>query len=544
MTQGSQLTTQPLFMFGSGGDVSDGFLSLPDVEQILFVDSSTDTTEDGTRQHPYQSIADAMTAAAALTPTATNRILIYILPGIYNEVLTAVSHVYLWGVSRSFCIVQSASTVYTVETENTAAYNLTFESLAANPIVSVDGVFNELVPFFNCRFLGAGSNSNVLEMTGEGKAWCQDCWFIADDDEDRIVHIDATAGNVLKLEGCAIEGYLDHDDGMLDVVQCEITSSGATAAIDSASEDTLRVRNSKIENDTARCIYITAQLSTFEVQDCQLSSAALNYDIDSNATRTGCDIEGNRMLRGIGSNIQTSNLAKRVGSNAQTDWYATLGDAISACPNSTECTIRMFQDETLSALITANSKLLTVDLQGFALSYVVAGDAFISSSNSDVTIQNGTFNGGRLEIALSGILRIKNCFISGKLLALAGTSAGSAIYVEHSRIEGSALTNQALEIRDDDPIFVIKDSYLKGRSGQVAVYWNSGSTNANLDCKHSAFMHGSLGANLPFTTNAGQNVTYSMHHCEVNADPQTAGNFTNDIAAGQQYLTITPLADY
>jgi len=104
---------------GGGND------SLPDIDQWVIVDKTTGSyTEDGTIQFPEDTIADAITVASGMTPTASKRVGIKLMPGHYTEdSLDLPSYVYVIGESREACVItQTGDTEIIEQTNDHAGY--------------------------------------------------------------------------------------------------------------------------------------------------------------------------------------------------------------------------------------------------------------------------------------------------------------------------------------------------------------------------------------------------------------------------------------
>lgn len=113
---------------GGGGGGND---SLPDIAQWVIVDKTTGSyTEDGTIQFPEDTLANAITVASGLTPTATARVAIKLMPGHYTEdSLDLPSYVYVVGESREACVITQTADTEIIEQTNDHAgyYNVSIE---------------------------------------------------------------------------------------------------------------------------------------------------------------------------------------------------------------------------------------------------------------------------------------------------------------------------------------------------------------------------------------------------------------------------------
>jgi len=102
---------------GAGGGGND---SLPNIDHWLIVDvTSGSYTPDGTIQLPFNSVAAAIVAAAALSPTPANPVGIKIMPGVYIETnLDLPSYVHVVGEDRDACILLTTSDNPVIEQTN------------------------------------------------------------------------------------------------------------------------------------------------------------------------------------------------------------------------------------------------------------------------------------------------------------------------------------------------------------------------------------------------------------------------------------------
>ena len=121
---------------GAGGGV--GVISLPGIENILFVDKGAATgAEDGTQQHPFHVIQDAIDAANLLAGAA-DPYLVFVYPGIYDEALTlSTDYVYLAGANRDTTIVYNdAANVLTITSDKTSIWNITISAASTRrPVI-------------------------------------------------------------------------------------------------------------------------------------------------------------------------------------------------------------------------------------------------------------------------------------------------------------------------------------------------------------------------------------------------------------------------
>ena len=106
--------------WSSGGGGGGGDASYPDINQWVTVDKTSGFyVADGTIQFPENSIANVIPIAAALIPSAANRVGIKLMPGHYTEAdLDLPSYVYLVGESREACFITNAAPAQLVTQTN------------------------------------------------------------------------------------------------------------------------------------------------------------------------------------------------------------------------------------------------------------------------------------------------------------------------------------------------------------------------------------------------------------------------------------------
>jgi len=157
---------------GIWGPVVDTF---PEYSQVLWVGSATNLREDGRQSRPYDTIAEALVTANALSPSTTNRILIAIMPGTYDESgLTVPDYVHFLGMDPETCIVENFSaTIFTVGSGiETSFRNLQIRTTGV-PIDIID-VDSGTATAENCilkgtiPMVGTGFNVTVRRCTLDG----------------------------------------------------------------------------------------------------------------------------------------------------------------------------------------------------------------------------------------------------------------------------------------------------------------------------------------------------------------------------------------
>jgi len=536
---------------GAGGGI--GVISLPGIEQILFVDKSSEVySGDGTPQYPFNTIQAAITAAIALTPTTTNRILIFIYAGIYDEALTlADDYIYLQGVNRESTIVTNAAAdTLTITTQETSVWNLTIEATGVNNVISISGAMTEYVEFVERVVQKAANDTSNILIGGGADIRFINCDLISGAGGatgNAISVTDTDAGNELHLISCRIlGGYIRTHGGSITAEMCFGSAASAVGVFyfSSVNVQDVFIRDTRIIGLTpnSRKIFIAAAPSgdvTFMNND--LSGGANVPDLEAAISVTGYIIEGNVMEVGIAPEISHVAPTRYVGDAGDVDFYATLADAFSSCTFD-DITIHMLKDETLAAQITPPSYNIYLEGHGFTISRAPTGIIFYLSTD-DYLVTRDVILLGRIYLTGNGIyIQVgPKTDLTGQI-SIGPSDAATIVDINRATING-VTTFQPITIADADPTILVRRSYMKGATGQPAIYWN-GVTNDNVKIKYSTIEHGSLAGNNPFGRSAAQTPDFRSHHSCYNSDPEAGGTWTNLVAAGERFDSLDVLTDF
>lgn len=525
-----------------GGIPEFGVLSFPGIQQILYVEAdSTNAVEDGTIQAPFHTIQAAVTAANALTPAIGNRILILIYPGIYDEQVTlADDYVYLAGIDQDSCILTNAATPLTVTADETAVWTLAIRVTGADTIADISGDAS----FYECLFESTNnSDSSRIEVLAAADVLFKDCQLIHGFSGRMILRSQA-AGNIVRLDGCQVAGYLDPLIGSLFITDCDITSSLAARTIRlGASNVDVTIRGSRIANTAGDVILFIGNPSGDVVILSNEFEAAAGFCLDASAAVTGITIDNNVMIGGgIDEDISHIKPERIVGASGMKDWYATTQEALTSCTFD-DIVVKLLVDEALGAQLTVPAQTLILDGQGKHSLTRTGATAAAVTTGTDLTLRDIVLT-GEWQVTNAAILRLHDVEINGAIRMEANTTAAALLEVIDSEVIGSNAWLWAIRIRDADPTIILKRSRLKGKVGQVALYWDSGATNDNVQIQDCAIMHGSLGANNPFGRNAAQTPDYRSTHTIYNLDPETGAIWTNLVAVGQRFDAFDVNGDY
>jgi hypothetical protein len=531
----------------SGVTGGAGVESLFDVEQVLFVDNSAAPTgtEDGTLQDPFQDIQDAMTAAAALTPAADNRIGIIVFPGLYTG-FNSEDYVTVSGIQREGCIVQDAGTALVADDDHCSFRNLTFHVTGTtSPVVSVTaGLAASPILFFNCVFLGANDDTTQVEVSGGGECLMRDCYLSQTAGATTAVLCTGN-GSTLELHDCRITGSAAvATQSDLILRGCTVDSSDPAGAIQSPTScNALIIDDCQIVSADGHAIALTQQPDRFEVTDSVLTAGdAASFSVYAAVAVPDCVIENNTMhIGGIHSNIQSTNTTKYVGSSGMRDWFSTSLEAILAVGASTALhVIELLKNETVTANITMAS---TNNILYKGNGYTMTRAGLLFGTNSAVLEVEDLQLSGYLSLyGGTSQLTLCCCALTG-YVTLSGVAAGGFLRLKHTNINSPSAVG-AIDIQTANPDVFVDHSYLRCSTAAAAIQWNNGVTNDNVQIKYSTILHGSLGANNPFGRDAAQTPNYSSHHSEYNVDPQTGGVWTNLVAAAQCFDGYDVNTDY
>jgi pectin methylesterase-like acyl-CoA thioesterase len=556
---------------------ADG-LSLQGIDQTLIVDKTGGAyAADGTQQLPYNSIASAIAAATALTPTSTNRILILIYPGVYDEALTtADSYVYFAGFDRETTIIRQSSGTsppLTLIDGHTGFKNLSFEcdTTHTGRIVSATNAIGNDTPviFDTCAFLGNGAtstNNYVLFTTVGAEVTFLNCSFLQDDDTELIFHETGGGSSEMTFSGCDFLGRFNNDNA----------SSGSTvrgfnckfvSAVPENWRGTVRTRfltpkfywtGCHFENTSSTGIAVYSDLDSTVFTNCTfIGGSSTGYDVrwDSGSKISAFNCW---FTRGLSSVVIPANGHLYAGTGPQrVPFHQSLNECISSGNSNAGVTpllVTLLEDQTLASQLTSvgSGREMTID-GGCIYTIDRAGSRVIQLSNVNVPV------------------RFKDVQVKGEVYV---TGAGATAYFQNARLEGRAFIQGTALVRGVGSTFTgdatytspleinsatceayYSNCYLKGHTGNPAVHYGTDGTVTTFDMdavymERTVCMHGSLSTNNPFG-GAGVGGTppvndYYAHDCTFNQEPALADPtyLENQIDSGQRHNTIDPDGDY
>ena len=535
-----------------------GFESFPGGQQFLSVwsGSTWGGVATGTQARPFLTIGAAVAAAAALLPTAVNRIAIIVWPGTYNEqVVLANDYVDLIGVNRDSCIISFANGVG-----------------SATLLVTADAVRIERMTFRDMG-TGMGYPAYFSSATGAARASVHDCAFWAGanahtliDDDSYVDFARCTFTNAglsptalrfaqdagtSTAKDCQVTGRLQiAGAGSLDLVSSVINCQNPSVAVDVGTTGTVLIQACAVTCIDNHAISITVQPASLAILSNYLTCGGQYNSVYASLAVTGIRIENNVMFAGgIHLNVSHVDPVKWVGASGDKDWYAYTYQALLACTYA-DCVVKLLKDETVNAgmeLRFPTGLPTTVDLNGFTITANAASTIVVIYIDDTryVTVRNGTLAGRISSLCNTGSFTLEKVSLTGGFVL--GVGAGLQCLIEDCVILYSvAHAIMPLYIANAGVIVTVKRSRLKGTAGGPAIYWTV--VNNLLNLKSSQVMNGTpaVGSN-PFSQSGGlAAMTYDAHQCSFNDDPDlVAGSiWTNNVAAGQRFNTIDVGADY
>jgi hypothetical protein len=549
--------------------------SLPDISQVLWVDKTSGSyTPDGSIQAPYNSINSAI-AAVPGTPSATNRWVIFIMPGIYAEaVVTTDDYVDLVGFDKHTTIIQQSSTSrpLTIGARNMAFRNLTFECASgctAN-IVYRNDIGTDLVRFDNCDFLGTNGNANNFFYTDRGSFEFHACRFLQSSTDLRVFlsEVGSGAGEYQRFYDCEFEGAVRlNGQDTIDFYDCTMVSSAANGVwfatlFNGNTTQLCRLHGCRVENTgTGWAIYNNALNSTgWLLEGCDFVVSTPTSDIDGGNYLQKVTVSGNSMSKGMAETVRTANRVKYAGGQAgNLDWYTDIEEAVNslsvvAPSNDDGCIIYMMADYSSSAQVQQDQNItVTIDGQECTWTDTVpaSGFTFLATTGKNV-LKRINFVDASIGCQGSATkLYIDNCDIRGNVSQRGvGDDADTKTVIHGSSVynDGVSAIPEALGISSSLPTIIVSHSYLKGynSSSGYAVDFNL-TDNDNFKAEHSTLMHGQLGSNNPFgNPPTSGDIDYAVHHCTMNQEPMIVDStkWNNTIDPAQRFNTIDVDGDF
>jgi hypothetical protein len=483
------------------------------------------------------TIGSAITAAAALTPSASNRIAIIVYPGRYSEQVTLSSdyvsligaggrddvEIY-WGVNSARVLSIEASYL---EVRNISATGHTMNVYAGRVTSG-----QQDVRLVNCHFTSNGSGRQFrFETSNEVQAvGCKFDHPLADRQCIR-----SQGGNV-RLWDCEFTAEVSLEGGTFIAYNCIGEANLASAAVvDCANAMTeFKLIGCDITNinSTGRAVDTTSNASIVGGYLCGGTNGA---DIRGGGSPNPISVNGVRMEHGMDATVRLNSGVYRVAPAGSYDFHATLQGAITA-GSGYSSKIFLERDVSISSQITTSAVDLVID--GGSDHHSIScstTNCFSIGENAELTLKNLTISDGDIDIPNNGAkVQIINCLIERTVKVSGGDSDTELLILDTDIVSGDT-NEEALLVSDADPTVKIIRSYLAGNGNEVAVR-NSGD-NPNLYCQWSSFLHGASAPSTSAFSNPTGSTNIHVHHCCLNA--ALPGNYSNQIATPYNVVDLS-----
>jgi hypothetical protein len=501
-------------VWSSGG--SSGANSFPGIAQIIFVDKGTVTgSEDGSVQNPFHTILDAENAAAALVPSATNRVTICIYPGLYDgqRIVTQSDYVSYYGIggAENVRIQYSSGNICSVSHDhlsirgitcaNGSAANNNYVLYLANAtdISITDCVLDGSIRPGSITFYRAGTN----EVTFRG------CYFNSTVSGWNLA--DGAYNDIVFFYDCTFRGW--HSSySKLVYYNCDIEAAHAGYVISIYNSEFYGCR---IKNQTADQPVIILSADGWKFIGCFIdSSGTAAYAITGAYTGTS---SGTVMAQGCQYQVKFYDKTYRTGPAYSCDIHYSAYEAALAAASSSGVLILGVNDASAWGVPLGSN--LVVDGQG---KYIFNP---YSVNGTNVVIRN-CFMGRDLVVTGGAQVKFENCVFSNKELEVDSSSTSACILViERCEFVRTTASQSCLVISDVDPTIYITRSQLRGADSGYAI--NLAALNPNLTVSYSV-LENYVPASSPIS-NPGAALTMNSFHNAYSSSPFT-GNLSNNVA--------------
>jgi len=189
--------------------------------------------------------------------------------------------------------------------------------------------------------------------------------------------------------------------------------------------------------------------------------------------------------------------------------------------------IFMLSDYTATAQILIPAYEFTIIGNNYLLERNTGANLFLTQTNSQMTLFNCQIRGNLVMQSNNAFIKAFNSLLVSGRISLIGNVTGSML-LKDCRITSFNAGVPAIRFTSsNNSVCDIINCEIKGGSGAEALRWES--ANSNVTIRRSTIVHGSGGANNPFTSTVGA-ITYDMTLTELNSDPDLSVNFTNNVA--------------
>jgi hypothetical protein len=506
---------------GGSGVNEQSFLGA-ESDRIIHVAKHTDSAQDGTRQHPYKTIAAGYAAAKLLTPSVNKPVAVLIYPGYYDEEVDLdTSYIDLIGVGgRAGTILSSdTSTPLVVSADNVTVQGLTIDARDAFDIIQVASGVTEVL-FYECKTTAIDSASCFIDISAAGTGVTfQDCHLTTGDDDINVLYAQTTAE--CTLWNCRVSGRVQAAQATLKVRGCIMAADGNTLNLTNALGAIMVQSNIIRSTGTGQAINTTATIQGPVFVDNWINGGdTVSFD---GATDANTIIRGNRLSAGLDAGVKFSDPLKRIG--GYMDWYA---DA-NRCENSwtSDWDFAQLYTNDITYFYPNNGQPWILDgIRRFSLIYAASVTSVYVNAGAELLLQN-IITGKRVQVAGNGSdFHLKHVEHNGEFYISA--SAGGGIRAEHCTFNNSSnvQSGHAVEYQGAVGYFTLDNCTVIGNT--AAVDFNA-NTYDQLKAKYSEFWRTDDIANDAFIGVAG--IDYAAHHCAFPTNP--GANFTNLVTVGE-----------
>jgi hypothetical protein len=509
--------------------------SLPDSQDgnILFVyqGSTSPGAEDGSQANPYTTIADALTAAVALTPTAASPVLIKVWAGIYDEELTWVDHVYMQGQGAGVTILEETggNVPLTIGVASCGFANMTVRNTQNAAIVSVNvATGSSFVLFEGCRFTDAGDNAEVFAIAGGATVVFNACTVTATGEGVDI--LTCSAGTLRAYNSYFLGEIVLSGTGGVDFIDCEVEGT-----IAGGGTGDFKAYASYFHDSAAAAIAFTAAPGELVLLGNHFDADG-DHDITSTVDISDAEIYDNSMDEGLDETIIRDDDDWNVGGGS--DFYSDLQTAFNALDRD-GVHFNLWAGETPAAQYVIPAYEIYINGNGRLIDR--ANERTFNIANAtNLTIRDLRINSDVRMTASGATLVLEHCDITNGCVFVSGDDATSVVRLLDCHC--TAGTDYCLQFENTQQLVTeVIRCYMKGAAGNPAVYWSG--NNDQLRIRHSTIMHGDLGANVPFGRSAAQTPDVTCYQSTFNVTPWGAV-WTNLINAAQRLTTLDAEANY
>jgi hypothetical protein len=511
-------------------------------EVIYVAKFGSDANDGQSLTEPKLTVGAAITAAAALTPSATNPIVIYVYPGVYSEqIVLSSDYVSLFGVGGPDSVIieddTDASQVLRMGAcDNIEVRNIHFRGITNNVDAITCAQFTLNNIFRNCKFTSKGTGRSELDGGFASNRLVMDfynCVFTHADNDGvndpvAIFMDDAT----LNFNDCTFEGRGTVNNGVISVYKsCKFraaTSAAATPIWTFTSAVTMLgcdAENTNVGNvfelDVAGCQFLGGRLWA--------GSDASARELSSTFTtkwRVACS--GVVMNNGMAGTIYRDELIHYVGDSGDCDFHVSLEAACDGLLN-TGGTVYLMRDVTVGSNIDNQHQSLTIDgMNNYSIDR--GSDALLFEQNGFdpqvFTLKNVEIIQGRIEWdrVQAGVLNLVQV-TGGTRIIIDNYVAGKEVNIQNCDITVAATDQPFIDFIGGAACpLIIRQSRLEGNGTQPAIDLDVSAT--ALDVSYSVLTEGST-AGTPISNPPGA-VSMISHHNLYSTSP-FGGNLSNSV---------------